>query len=491
MNIIKNDICQIYNLADRLYEVAVDYSIKSISEAYKDKINSFLNVFRKNLYCYIEFPYVDYMYRDSYYLYYSSKHLSYKRDCIRVSFFETEIRSAYFFDKSKTAELQNSFLGYVIVRPISYAPIGRSLFSPRALIENDFIIDKTNVHCSVNGHNLSVSGFPHASQNTETMSCAETSIWIVAEYFSKKYQDYKKILPSDIQYWLSDVSYERSIPTHGLTALQISYLLKKMGFGTRIYSDNNSENFRKIFNYYVESGIPVIAAVQNENISHAVVYIGHENINLDVNIIKTTKEEKFHRFRFIDTAEIPKKYVAMDDNYPPYRPVSFESPTAYYSDEKFKPAKISQFIVPLYPKIYLEASEARRLTLLILSDEKYGYKYSNSSIPWLRFFLTSSKSFKNKLLENSMDLRLRKILLSTAMPKFIWVTEISDENHYLNSKAHGLIILDATSNVHQDFIDTCLFILYKNKYINLQTREVFTINFNAFDIYTSNLKGEK
>ena len=59
--------------------------------------------------CYIlaETSYVDKVYRDSYYHYYSSKLNNYKRDCIRLSLFEGEIKDGDFRQPERVKELQN------------------------------------------------------------------------------------------------------------------------------------------------------------------------------------------------------------------------------------------------------------------------------------------------------------------------------------------------------------------------------------------------
>ena len=81
-----------------------------------------------------------------------------------------------------------------------------------------------------------VKGFPHSSQDAETISCAETTLWALMEYFGNKYPEYRPVLPSDIIKTLKQVSSERQVPSKGLNIQQMSFALKEYGFGTRIYS---------------------------------------------------------------------------------------------------------------------------------------------------------------------------------------------------------------------------------------------------------------
>jgi len=56
--------------------------------------------------------------------------------------------------------------------------------------------------------------------------------------FGTKYPDYTPVLPSKVNQVLGRFSFERLIPSKGLTAGQISYALKELGFGVKIYSEN-------------------------------------------------------------------------------------------------------------------------------------------------------------------------------------------------------------------------------------------------------------
>jgi hypothetical protein len=63
----------------------------------------------------------------------------------------------------------------------------------------------------------------------------------------------------------------------------------------------------------------------------------------------------------------------------------------------------------------------------------------------LKLFLASSHSFKDEIAKNdTLNSELKKIILGTSMPRFIWVAEISTKELMKQDKANGMIILDAT-----------------------------------------------
>ena len=143
---------------------------------------------------------------------------------------------------------------------------------------------------------LKSNGFPHSMQDAESIKCAETTMWALMEYFSSKYMEYKPVLPSEILKTLERITFERQLPSRGLTMNEISFALRQFGFGTKIYSQNQyEENLSLIIDCYVESGIPILLgleAISDEGEGHVVICIGKEN-NCDV---KLGKKELYTSF---------------------------------------------------------------------------------------------------------------------------------------------------------------------------------------------------
>ena len=122
----------------------------------------------------VETNYVDKLYRDSYYHYFASKHGDYKKNCIRLSLFGNKISESDFRDRSRAKYLQDCFMGFIVLRPILTHIVGRNGISPKALVDNKFYSCLVKIPATVNGVKLHVEAFPHCSQDTESISCAET-----------------------------------------------------------------------------------------------------------------------------------------------------------------------------------------------------------------------------------------------------------------------------------------------------------------------------
>ncbi|MGB7392889.1 MAG: hypothetical protein WA913_00710, partial [Pricia sp.] len=357
---------------------------------------------RSNIYVLIEHPYVDKVYRDSYYNYYSSKNDFYHRDCLRLSFFDSKIVPEDFRDPTKKDKIQKSYLGFLILRPTFPYIIGRSVLNPKAIHKKNFKICNVAVDVTANSLKLKVEGFPYASQNTETITCAETTIWSLMEYFGMRYAEYTPALPSKITSILSAQSFERLLPSKGLTAQQISFALKELGFGVKIYSKiAYKDDFLELLKVYVESGIPVVGLIQNKKgIGHAQNIIGRAKFS-DANIDGLNKPEDYgngvlvHDFEWLNL-----EYVFVDDNHPPYQLAELTKPSSFYEDSKWTGCELTNFIVPLYPKIYLEASEARILAKSILRTAIQNLGLLKNEEIIFKVFLTSSRSYKNELTTN-------------------------------------------------------------------------------------------
>jgi hypothetical protein len=232
----------------------------------------------------IEYPYVDKLYRNTYYNYFATKREDYSRHCIRLSFFKKDYNLD---DLDTTSEQDNeACVGYQILRPLYPLFFGRGLLSKQALIDSNFTACEYEETIVVNGRNSRSSGFPYSAQDNEYSTCAETAIWEVMEYFSQKYSEHKAALPSEIIKVLSKYAYERQVPSRGLFVNQISFALKDFHLSTRIYSKGGGivnlgteEAYREFFRilyYYVNSGIPVVCILDTKKkLKHAVVYIGY------------------------------------------------------------------------------------------------------------------------------------------------------------------------------------------------------------------------
>lgn len=344
-----------------LLKIIKDYFQLSVFESNKiiDSFNLYISALKRGLYIVAETDYVDKVYRDSYYHYYATKLDEYHRNCIRISFFCEEIIENTLFESND--RLNDIYRGFMVIRPLIDSPIGRTLISPLAMLDRDMAICSTYVNATVFGRKLRVLGFPHSSQDTETMTCAQVAIWSLMEYSGNKYSEYTPTLPSQINKILNFRATIRQLPSVGLLLDDISIAIQKQGFGAITYSqDAYKEDFKKIFTCYVESGIPIVVALENKDVKHAVLCIGRSSK-------PNTKFSKTYLdgVRFKEWNKNVDNFIFCDDNLPAYHKALFKKPMNGYQSDSFANCQISHIVVPLYHKVYLEAHSAIKIQIAI------------------------------------------------------------------------------------------------------------------------------
>lgn len=445
-----------------------------VTEDYHDNILSagfdgFIEHLKDDLVAYIEPVYVDKVYRDSYYAYYASKSVNLPKNCIRISFFDDD---AHLIGEGEMVYDQYDYLkdhykGFVVLRPTMSNIVGRNAISPDIVKDNSFKICKTTFSPTAGGFKFKVEAFPAASQDAETMTCAETTVWSMMEHFGNRYPEYTPLLPSNIVNILKQTTFERQLPSNGLTEDNLSYIAKNCGFGPQLYHRDYFPNFDNILSCYIESGIPIMVALTNRQyinneqekgagiaesfLGHAVLCIGHETI-ADVQIDNTPSQNLAGVTSLLDYDDIEKKFVFIDDNFPPYMMDSLSEPTKRYANlvgkgQGWEHCKIDHFVAPLYKKVYLEPTVAKGyLKELIASNFMRQLHHTSASREdvAMRVFLCSTRSYRDYVNRSAMSEGMKRMLAALILPRFIWVAELSDRVRLKRGVVAGLILLDAT-----------------------------------------------
>lgn len=406
--------------------------------------------------------YVDRVYRDSYYSYYSCKHFEYSRYCKRLFLFSGKILAgcdALISDIS-TQKLQESFIGCITIRPLETGKVGRSLLNPYFFTEmRETYIRYATYDVTMFGKRLYVHAFPYSMQDGETTSCAEITILNLLDYFSKKYAEYKYFLPSEIIKIAIRNGYERHLPTKGLDYLLISKVFMEAGFYPVLYNSEkleDSSKFKRILHYYIESGIPIAVGLEiNKNAKHSIICIGHGRVELDRIELKQYSIpdafDKAHHIWLIDSADLVRDYIVMDDNQKPYSKYGWQDGDSERPNllGRWKPEYL---MVPLYKRMFLEAADAYDICTSVLADKELGIQkiipeIGTISNPFvIRIFMASARGFKRFRINKftSVNNSIKERYINTPFPRFVWVCEIYLKSDYPES-CIGEVIIDATA----------------------------------------------
>lgn len=445
------------------------------------RLLEFLTPFHDDLTIIVETDYIDKTYRDLYYHFYSTKLKSFKRNCVRLSFCNSVIDDTITHSEDDIQKLKDNYLGFVVLRPLGSSCIGRNVVSPQALksVGSNLLLCKTDVASTVLGTKVSVCGFPHSSQDGEMMTCAETTIWAIMSYLANRYNVYSLPLGHNILASLTDSSYERQTPSRGLNFQQISLSLQNQGLACRVY-DKDNPKFKEILSCYIESGIPLALCIESKTFGHAVACIGRRTIDRSAVALRPVDVKGRIYFEWNKSID---EFVVNDDGATCYQVMNYTNPCSYYGKPDWDGMEITHFVAPLHQKIYLDAELAIEAALNLVCD----YGYDAGSV--IRTFLTSSRSYREYVMTNdSLSEEQKQAFVELDMPKFIWVTEISDGVSFKASQVNDIILLDATSG-KQDMYNSIIFKtqggdadIYDKQSHDFKTLPFkFSQNFNSFN----------
>lgn len=469
----------------------------------------------------IEIKHVDRIYRDSYYMHFSCKHGQYSRYCKRLFLFAGDAfegTTVEKFSELEVEKLQQTFVGTVVIRPLKEGKVGRTLINPHFVIgKQETYLRYAKYSATIYGMRFQINAFPFSMQDGETTTCAEITILNLMDYFSRKYSEYKSILPSEISLITEQNGYERNLPTRGLGYSVITKVFSEAGFSPRLYNRNlfvDMSQFKRVMHYYIESGIPVAVGVKvDEKTRHSIICIGHGKIQRDEigkKIYAVYDAIVDNYIWLVDSADLCHNYITMDDGQPPYENCEWkvieqkEPVTDKCMLGEYEPDTL---MVPLYKRMFLEAQDAYDICTSALASGKVGIqrfypKLGTKENPVIiRLFMCSSRNYKQRRIAGLGDKNkeVRERYHNLRLPRFVWVCEIYDYDGYQAGKVLGEIVVDATASPHDGIKSVLLFhypfyILTCQKHIKNVERlfdkdEMFerVENWESFDGYDHNL----
>lgn len=431
--------------------------------------------------------YVDKVYRDEYYRYYSRKHFNISKNCRRLIIFRGNYSCDDLMSKDEEVHksLEENLVGSIVLKPTN--TIGRVLINPHLLSISKCYIKTTKFEIMVYGRTFYIEAFPFSGQDSEVMTCAEVNVWQIMEYFGTRYNQYKVILPTEMLNLIESLSMTRTLPSDGLSPDQESLLFLKSGFSPKVYqkygaAENDSSvwieqnygepSFEEILHFYVESGIPVLVNLREKNSSigenHCITCIGHGYKEFDVekcrNLYKENssgsidylENEVYNKINVLKSWLQYDSYVVMEDHSIPYKNCNINS--IFFTENGIE-WKIDSFVVPLYHHVFMSAEEAYHIAFKLIESSCNNIVSLISSLAAdeitmfdekpdmvIRLFLTTSKAYKEFRVCNTDLPEEKRYYSQVSYPKYLWVCEYTTPELYRNHEIIGEFVLDATSS---------------------------------------------
>ncbi|HMM95057.1 hypothetical protein [Phycicoccus sp.] len=354
----------------------------------------------------LEYRYIDPDWRSEHSNLYAGTFRRYPSVTHRLHFFQDRIPAEAFGVDGLAGLADLGFLGYVVLRPVPAAPVGRVFL--QALPDDDLAITcQATDQVNLLGEELSVRGTGFMAQDAMLLRCAHATLWTTAYHHHRQFGA-PRALPGDITSATPELGLGRSVPSQGLDVFQMSGASESLGLPPLVYKVDDlpaGETLLRVACRYLNSSLPVIA-VGGE---HAWVLVGYrrEGDGFDERIV-------FYRH---------------DDEEGPYRRVEEYNLDVY--------APWEYLLVPLPAKVYLPGEEAEAIgqTWLQARLEEDASSQARDVLQGLavgrlswRSSVHPSNRFKMALADRGIEEPVASIYRRTQLSRWVWIVEVVDRD---------------------------------------------------------------
>lgn len=449
----------------------------------------------------IEREYLDRDFTAEFSAFYSKVFKRHTKICQRIHFFKKPVSSTVasgtaeqVADELESLSESQDYLGFVVVRPIPHAPLGRVCVvaptSPAGVQSDVLIMTEHRVHLL--GAELSVMGCQFTQQDARVGACAQAAIWICGRHYHERHRGPWATIPdiTDAASKPTDLVQSQFLPagSGGLSADSMLRALRWLGREPLVYySANRDPNTLKytwgappnpaaIIDRYIDSGIPVILGigswVASHTIGHAVVATGHTR---KIHSGPVPTGQRLTRAVFSDY------FLVHDDQLGTHLRMPIVS-GAPHGQTPYSLENLNYLIIPLPAKVFVTAEATEVIAWARLEQyctnwqtmkANYGQQLSNSAVAGdafvalfnagqiiARTYLTYGWKYKARIIKNNCASELKEATRDFDLPRYVWVTEFGSATSFNQSDESKIIIeahcvQDATSNAFWD--SKCIF----------------------------------
>jgi hypothetical protein len=376
----------------------------------------------------LEYRYIDADWRSEHAKFYSGTYRRYASVAHRLHFFAEPLPEDAIERPDRVGFAELGYLGYVVIRPVTAAPVGRAVLVPPPTHDDAVICTATEtVHLF--GEELTVTGAPFMAQDAMLSRCAHASLWMVAYQQHHRFGG-PRVLPAEIAASTGPAGLGRSLPSEGLDLYQMTAASQGVGLPPVVYDLDDrpqGESLQRLACRYLNSGLPVIVTADE----HAFVLVGYQR--------EDTDGPSGERIEFI----------RHDDEYGPYQRVE------NFMFDRYRPWEF--LFVPLPAKLYLPGEDAEAIgsTLLraALAEDpsteaaEIAARVANREVSFRSTALLSN-SFKTELQARQVPEPIASMYRRLPLSRWIWVVEAVDRD----ARNHGRdcvlaeAVIDATDH---------------------------------------------
>ncbi|MBK9984477.1 MAG: hypothetical protein IPP15_19270 [Saprospiraceae bacterium] len=392
----------------------------------------------------VEDDYVSKDFLHDYASYYAFCFEKYPKFCKRIHFFsesfnEDDFKKAMLSKGSEQEEIWNSYLGFIVVKPIPTKVVGFTVlktFDSGADFGMRYFWGVRDYSIHLYGNELKLKSLAFQEQDSVLAACATTAIWSM---LNKASIDFHTILksPSQITKDADNVSPDgsRLFPNKGLNLLQICQAIFNSGLVSEVKQPDleirdasgnvakfvSSLYLKKILNAYSAIGIPIILVINvpigSERGLHAITVTGYKQN--PPTLLPPQPEIGW-------LASNIEKLYAHDDQWGPFARIKFlndyeiETPWTVFNSTN-QPTLVTNIVVPVYPKVRISYEDIEVIVLGL--DRILTFFFSTKIVADLVWDIKIdySETFKKQLKQSILDPSEILNLLEKSMPKYLWI----------------------------------------------------------------------
>ena len=385
----------------------------------------------------IERGYVDKDYLSTHDGFYTKKTRDYRRDCVRLHFFDGSIK----FDPERldlvceSGRPEDHYFGYMVLRPTIAATLSRSLLSPsiRTGATGYAIMSKHTVQLV--GYSLSVWGFPWMTQPTDIAVCAHVSCWAILRHYSERFSQFSEHLFYDVTQMAGPVDPGGIAPSLGLTVSRAERVFQAAGCYSLVASKDHID-FRIELHAYLESGFPLFVALERK--LQAAVLVGfrwRDSNELDLG-------EPLNAWNMVD------RLMMVDDNKLPYSIVSTDPEESRIAQSDYTVDDFDYFIVALPENVHFRATAVHRFSESWASLLINNFDISSEETQIRRYFMTTITELQSEVREKAAQLghELVRSYMELKTEEYVWVVEFCSPDQWDQKTVSARVVIDATAS---------------------------------------------
>lgn len=402
----------------------------------------------------IERRYIDRDWRAENSRYYASTFRRRPSVCHRVHFFTAPVPADH-----DLSGLQPHYRGYAVIRPLSIAPVGRTMIAPPAELAAGFRVESTEI-VDVLGWPMEITAMPFISQDGQYLRCAHAAMWMVLHHMHLSWGMPRR-LPSDIHdATAGGVVVGRQLPSGGLSHEQLMGGLSSLGLSPG--------------HLQLTSTRQAATALDEPELALYPVMCRHVNSNLPP-LIRSSKHV-WLAVAYVQEPSSGSQAVTLychDDALGPYLRVDDPwsaddvDPAATPNRRGMQDQPWSAAILPLPPKFYMNAERAEGVAARILGDHLASARadgaddVSRAEVDdalRYRTYGIRGRDYKHGLTRRPViDAGLARFYRLLPLPAYVWVVELIDKRLVGTDGSGpcvlGEVVLDPTAMREPTLID--------------------------------------